>query len=190
VVSDEEPASRRQLLRAGAASAAIVTAELLSACGSSSRTHVGRIPQPVRETDVGYLNHALDLKHYAVGAYTAATPLLKGRAHAAAKRFLGQDLSHVSELMGLITRADGTPNQPQQTYDLGHPRGAHGILRLLDAAENAVIAGFLELLPNVAPGAVRGILASIIANDAQHVVVLRLALRRNPIPAALMSGHE
>jgi hypothetical protein len=35
---------------------------------------------------------------------------------------------------------------------------------------------------------VRAAVASIMANDAQHVVVLRLALRLPPIPSPLVTG--
>jgi hypothetical protein len=191
VVSDEEPASsRRQLLGVAAAAAGLATVEFVSACGSSSRLHVGSIPQDVGQTDVDNLNRALGLKQYAVAAYTAAVPLLRGREHAAAKHFLGQDLSHVSQLMSLIKRAGGTPTPPRATYDLGNPRGVRGLLKLLDTAENDTIAGFLLLAPKVSPGVVRAELCAILANDAQHVSVLRLSLRRNPIPTAFVTGHE
>ncbi len=191
MVSDEEPASsRRQLLGAAAAAAGLATVDFVSACGSSSHLHVGKIPPAAGQSDVDYLNHALALKQYAVAAYTAATPLLKGREHTAAKRFLGQDLSHVSQLMSLINHVGGTPNPPRATYDLGHPSGAGALLRLLDTAENETIAGFLQLVPKVSPGVVRAELCAILANDAQHVAVLRLALRRNPIPAAFVSGRD
>ena len=92
--------------------------------------------------------------------------------------------------MSLIKHAGGIPNQPQSSYALGHPQGARGILRLLDAVENTVISGFLQIVPDVAPGVVRAVLCSILANDEQHVTVLRLALRRNPIPAAFVTGQE
>lgn len=191
VVSSEEPApSRRMLLGAAAAAAAGGMAAVLSACGSSSRLHVSSIPENFGDVDVKHLNHALALKQYAVDAYTAATPLLRGREHATAKRFLQQDLTHVSELMSLIKHAGGLPNEPQASYPLGHPQGARGILHLLDAVENDIISGFLQIVPEVAPGVVRATLCSILANDAQHVSVLRLALRRNPIPAAFVTGQE
>ncbi len=151
---------------------------------------MGKIPPPARQTDISHLNRALALKQYAVSAYTAATPLLRGREHAAAKLFLGQDLAHVSTLMSLIKRADGIANPPSASYNLGHPTGAESILVLLERAENAVISGFLELLPKVSPGSVRATLASIIGADAEHVTVLRLGLRRNPIPTAFVTGRE
>ncbi len=191
MVSDEEPASnRRQLLGAAAAAAGLATVEFVSACGSSSRLHVGKIPPAADQSDVDHLNYALGLKHYAVAAYTAATPLLKGREHAAAKRFLGQDLAHVSQLISLINHIGGTPNPPRANYDLGHPSGTRALLELLDTAENDTIAGFLQLAPNVSPGVVRAELCAILANDAQHVAVLRLALRRNPIPVAFVTGRD
>jgi hypothetical protein len=191
VVSGDEPASsRRKLLKTAGGLSVVGAAQLISACGSSSRLHVGKIPKPVGETDVQYLKHGLYLKQYAVGAYTAATPLLRGRDHATAKRFLGQDLAHVSELMSLIKRAGGPSDLPQATAALGHPRGGRGILELLEAAENKVIRGFLELMPMVSPGTVRSILTSIVADDAQHLAVLRLALHRNPIPTAFVTGAD
>jgi Ferritin-like domain len=190
VVADDEPAgsSRRKLL--GAAAASIAGAGLVSACGHSSRLHVGNISPTAGETDLVYLNHALALKQYSVAAYTAATPLLRGREHLMGKRFLGQELSHASQIMSLIKHAGGTPNPAPSTYNFGHPRGSRGILELLYTAENAIIAGYLKLLPDVSPGVVRAELCAIFANDAQHVSVLRLGLRRDPIPDAFVTGHE
>ena len=155
-------------------------------CGVPAATHVFRTLDP----DVVYLNHALGLKQYSVAAYTAATPLLRGREHVMGKRFLGQELSHASQIMSLIRHAGGMPNPPPSSYNFGHPRGSRGILQLLYTAENSIIAGYLKLLPNVSPGVVRAELCAIFANDAQHVSVLRLGLRRDPIPDAFVTGHE
>jgi Ferritin-like domain len=191
VVSDEEAASSRRQLLGAAAAATLAAAEFATACGSSSsHPHVGKVPPAAGQTDVDYLNRALELKQYAVAAYTAATPLLRGREHAAAKRFLGQDLAHASQLMSLIKHAGGIPNPPRASYDLGHPRGTRGLMNLLTGAENQIIAGFLQLVPKVSPGVVRAELCAILANDAQHVAILRLELHRDPIPAAFVTGRE
>ena len=42
-----------------------------------------------------------------IAAYTASIPLLAPDAAEAAKRFLGQELSHAGELSGLIKQAGG-----------------------------------------------------------------------------------
>jgi Ferritin-like domain len=192
VVSAEESAapSRRTLLRAAGAVAIAGAAGAVSGCGSASRASTHQNPLPPGAVDVGVLNHALDLKHYVVAAYTAAAPLLTGRAHAASKKFLGDDLTHASALISMIQDAGGNANDPQPTYALGHPRGRDGVLRLLDRAENGVIAAFLGIIPTVSPGPVRATLASIVANDAQHVSVLRLLLGHGPIPSAFVTGRE
>jgi hypothetical protein len=192
VVAEDEPAewSRRKVLGAALTGAGVAVAGLVAGCGHSSRLHVGNISPVAGESDVVYLNHALGLKQYSVAAYTAATPLLRGREHVMGKRFLGQELSHASQIMSLIRHAGGMPNPPPSSYNFGHPRGSRGILQLLYTAENSIIAGYLKLLPNVSPGVVRAELCAIFANDAQHVSVLRLGLRRDPIPDAFVTGHE
>jgi hypothetical protein len=146
--------------------------------------------QAPASTDVEHLNRLLDLEYFVSAAYTAATPLLHGRQYAAAKIFLGQELAHISSVITLIQRADGEPHQPQPSYDLGRPRGSRELLTLLDRAERVSIAAFLELIPRISIGTARSTLASILANDAQHVSVLRIALGHNPAPRPLLTAHE
>lgn len=177
------------MLRATGA-AVIAAAGLVAACGSASHSSTQASSLPPGTEDVDILNHGLDLKHYVIAAYTAATPYLSGHAHAAGKQFLAEELAHASALIGLIQDAGGTPNAPQPTYQLGHPRSRTGILRLLDSAENKVITAFIEMVPAVSSGSTRATLASIVANDGQHVSVLRLTLREGPIPSAFVTGHE
>jgi hypothetical protein len=185
-----EGPSRRTLLRtagtvvlAGAGSAAL-------GCGSQQHTSSSpEKPPPSKAGDVELLNHALDLEYYVAAAYTATTPLLHGRAHTAAKLFLGQELAHISRLIGLIHHADGIEHQPQASYDLGHPRGTKAILRLLSTVEEAVIAGYLEVIPKLRDGKARSGLSAILANDAQHASVLFRELGRPLVPAAFLGAR-
>jgi hypothetical protein len=193
VVSEEGPpaSSRRELLRSSRPLALAGFAAALAGCGSSrSGSTTTTTTEASASSDVEHLNRLLDLEYFVSAAYTAATPLLRGRQHAAAKIFLGQELAHISSLITLIRRADGQPHQPQASYDLGHPRGSRELLTLLDRAERVSIAGYLELLPRISIGTARSTLASILANDAQHVSVLRIALGRDPAPAPLLTAHE
>ena len=57
-------------------------------------------------------------------------------------------------------------------------------------AENKVIANFIDMIPELSSGSTRATIASIVANDAQHVSVLRLTLHKSPIPDAFVTGHE
>jgi rubrerythrin len=181
--------SRRALL--GTSGAAAGAAVLLAGCGKKAhRPEVHKIAPRVRAADVAILNRAVDLEYKAIAAYTAGIPLLGGSAHDAAKQFLGQELSHAGELSGLIEQAGGKPNKPKAGYDLGRPRDRTDVLRLLHALERAEIAGYLDAIPNVSPGPVRAAVAAILANDAQHVVVLRAALGLEPLPGAFITGRE
>ena len=117
-------------------------------------------------------------------------PLFGGHLHAALKQFLDQDLDHAGELYRLIKQAGGTANKPRPSYDLGRPRGRRDLLRLLHGLEAEMVSGYLAAIPQLAPGSVRAAIASILASDAQHVVVLRLALRLDPLPSAFVTGNE
>ena len=61
---------------------------------------------------------------------------------------------------------------------------------LLHAVEQAQIAAYLNAIPRLEPGVVKQQVASILANDAQHVAVVRAALGRPAIPSAFVTGRE
>ncbi len=64
------------------------------------------------------------------------------------------------------------------------------MLALLHQVEAAQIAAYLAALPNLAPAVVRRSVAAILANDAQHVAVVRAALGQPAVPSALVTGRE
>lgn len=184
------PTSRRALLKGSGAS--VATAMVLLGCSRGGPHHpdVHTIPAEARTADVEILNRALDLEHEAIAAYTAGIPLLGGLVQAAAKHFLGHELSHAGELSGLIGQAGGQANQPKQGYDLGRPRTRDQVLELLHSLERAEIAGYLRAITTVSPGPVRAAVGAILANDAQHVAILRSALGRAPLLGPFVTGNE
>ena len=177
---------RRHLLVAASTAAAA----LLAGCSRhSSRPKVHKIPSPSRDPDVALLNHALDLEHAAIAAYTAGIPLLTGAAHAAAKHFLDQELDHAGEIAGLIKQAGGKGNKPQLSYDFGHPRTAADVLALLHRVEHVQLAAYLEMIPRLSPGSVRAAVSTVLANDAQHVAGIRATLGL-AATSSLVTGAE
>ena len=166
---------------------------LLAGCGvASDPTHreLSRLPRAARRADVKILNAALDLEYELIAAYTAGIPLLAGAGKTAAQRFLGQDLSHAGELQGLVHEAGGKSNKPQPSYDLGRPRTGTDVLRLLHSLESAMIAAYLDAIPSLSAGHVRASVASMVANEGQHVSILRAVLGLPPIPSAFVTGRE
>lgn len=192
---EADPASRRGLLRAAGAGLAGSTALLLAACGgsnsSSSQATTTTTSGPVPNSlDAALLNHLLDLEHMGIAAYTAGIPLLSPAGRKDGKLFLTQELSHAGELGGLVRQAGGTAHKGRETYSLGHPRNEEDVLNLLHRIERAQINAYLNAIPKVSLGSTRAALAAVMANDAQHISVLRLSLGRRPIPTALVTGHE
>ena len=180
--------SRRELF---ALTGGAITAGVIAGCGHKSvRPRVRRIPPPARKGDLAVLIRALQLEHQAITAYTAGIPLLRGRPQAAAKHFLDQEISHAGELAGLIKQAGGKPSRVHYRYELGHPRTAGEVLQVLHQAEQAQLAWYLGTLPSVAPGPVRAALAAVLSSDAQHLSLLRSALRLRPTTAAFVSAQQ
>jgi bacterioferritin (cytochrome b1) len=139
--------------------------------------------------DVEPLNTLLDLEHHAVAAYAAGIPLLQApQAQAAAQQFLAQELAHATQLSDLIRLARGKPNRPRARYDLGQPQGAGDVLALFMRLEQAQIRAYLHALPRLSNGPLRGAMASILANDAQHLAMLRWNTGQSPVPAARVTG--
>jgi hypothetical protein len=191
VVSDSPAggvSSRRTLLsRYGAGLGAAVI--VLAGCGSrSQKAEVQALPPAAQNLDVEVLNRSLDLEHEAIAAYTAGIPLLGGRAKEAAKRFLDQELSHSGELAGLVKQAGGKPHKPKPVYDLGQPHDDHGVLSLLHELERRELRLYLQAVTQVSPGSVRAAVAAVLANDAQHLAILRSSLKLDPIPSAFVTG--
>ena len=187
--------SRRAFLRTAGVGLAGSSSLLITACGGGSAVtkklaDEESITLATRASDIEILNDVLDLEHAAVAAYTAGIPLLSGHAQDAGAQFLGQELSHVKALTGAVTGAGGKPNRPRARYDLGNPRGQAEVLAMLDATEEALVDIYLDAIPKLSPGWLRAAVASILANEAQHISVLRAARGLAPAPSAFLTVNE
>lgn len=184
--------SRRQLLggtaRLGLALAAGGAAVAAAGCGSPAPA-VKRVPAGQRGPVVAELDDLLDLVHPTIAAYTAGIPLLTGSAQPVARQFLSEELEHAGRLQSLIRALGKRPRPPQPHPDLGTPGSAHDVLLLLHRLEGRQLAGFRATLPRAAQ-AIRLDLASILANDAQHLCILRSFLGLEPSPAPFLTATE
>ncbi len=185
--SEGEPSSRRNLLLAAGTGLA---GALLAGCGGESIKQQVHNSQPALSNDVDLLNHLLHLEHTAIAAYTAGIPLLDQPTAKAGQLFLNDEISHAGDVAGLVREAGGKPIKPAPSYALGHPRTSEEVLMLLHAVENAQIAGYLYAIQQLEPGVVKQQVASILANDAQHVAVVRAALGQSAIPSAFVTGRD
>ncbi|HTX32011.1 MAG TPA: DUF4439 domain-containing protein [Solirubrobacteraceae bacterium] len=181
-----EPCSRRLLLTGGAGAA---TAALLSACsGAKPLREKVRGGGKVSRADVAPLNTLLDVEHYAIAAYAAGIPLLHSPQAESGIQFLAQELAHAVALSDLVRKVKGKPHRPRASYDLGHPQSAAEVLSLFQHVEQAQLRTYLATLPRLQGPGSRSAAVSIMANDAQHLAMLRWQSGESPTPAPLVTG--
>ena len=61
---------------------------------------------------------------------------------------------------------------------------------LLHNVENMQIAAYVDAIAVLEPGTLKQQVASILANDAQHIAVVRAALGQPAVPSAFVTGRE
>ena len=186
--AEADASSRRRWLRAAGAGLAGTVA--LAGCGSNSLRAQVHNARPVLQSDIDLLGHLLYLEHLAIAAYTAGTPLLPPATVKAGQLFLNDELSHAGGIAGLIRAAGAKPPKPAPSYPLGHPRTGEEVLALLHAVERMQVSAYLDALPRLHPGTLKQQVASILANDAQHLAVVRAALHQPAVPSAFVTGRE
>jgi bacterioferritin (cytochrome b1) len=185
--SEGEPSSRRSLLLAAGAGLAGV---VLAGCGSESVKQQVDNSKPLLSSDVDILNHLLHLEHVGIAAYTAGIPLLAQPTAKAGQLFLNDEINHAGDVAGLVREVGGKPIKPAPSYALGHPRTSEEVLMLLHAVEQEQIAAYLDAIRLLEPGVVKQQVASILANDAQHLAVVHAALGQPAVPSAFVTGRE
>jgi len=193
VVSEDDGASRRALLSGAGATLAGAAALGLAGCGSKAKTgreSVKNVARPIQRLDVQILSHLLDLERRTVAAYIAGIPLLSRPDAKTAKQFLDEELEHTGELLSLIKTAGGKGSVRTASYELGNPVNGAEVLALLHGLERAQIVAYLKAIPRLQPGSVRAAAASILANDAQHIAIIRMAQGMTAIPSAFVTGSE
>jgi hypothetical protein len=210
--------SRRALLAKGGG-ALVGAAALLAGCSDKTRPPSNiplAKTTPGSGRDVDILNDLLAVEYRAVAAYTALVPVLPQPANvpqqttpgpppppnpnqplalriplaiAAVRDFLGQEVSHTGELQGIITQAGGTPVKAQANYDLPKHLGKFQIIRFLHGLEQEQLAAHMHAVTSLPAGRLRAAVAAIMANEAQHISVLRLVLRMPAAPSALVTAR-
>src|SRR6202007_538332 len=164
------------LARAGAGLAG-VGALLLDGCGTGAtdqQTTPAPLPAAARAQNLEILTRALELERRTVAAYIAGIPLLPRAQAQAARQFLSEELEHTGELISLIKTSGGKAPPRANSYQLGQPADAAGVIKLLHTLETMQIATYLQSIPRLSPGPTRAAVATILTVDSQHVTMLRL----------------
>ena len=132
---------------------------------------------------------AIDLEQRAAAAYdfAASNGGLQPALARVARHLRDQESEHADglarALRGLGGRRPAAPREPDPP-PIGRAFAAFAI-----ALENRLIAAYYEAMPRLRPG-LRQPLGSIMASEGQHLVVLRQALGRDPLPNAFETGSR
>lgn len=149
--------------------------------------------------DVEILQSAITLEGIAVLAYGVAidSGLLSGNFTKVARRFRDHEQEHADALTTALTDLGGTPPAKPEIKDIdGVVKGIGTLKSQGDVAnfaielEMAAVAAYYEAHRKLTDAKLLQAGASIMANEAQHLVVLRQAVKRAAVPNAFETGEQ
>jgi rubrerythrin len=179
------PTRRVPLLLAAALAATLA----LAACGSSSGGGTTAVPDKGGDAEI--LNNVLTREMAAIGAYDDALPRLHGRDLTTARRFRAQEQEHIDAILKAL-RGLGEKAEPEaEEIESAGLQNRTDVLDFLYEVEGISIDDGLRAISHLTASWPRSLLGSIVANQAQHLVLLRRALGAGPlaaIPEAFENG--
>ncbi len=150
--------------------------------------------------DAAILESAIGLEQVAVFAYTAAIDSgLLGRPLArVARLFREHEREHAAALTGALRDLGGTPPAPPKSVaDVDKAvKGLRGLRSQADVVtfaielETVAVAAYYDAHQKLTDAGLLQAGASIMASEGQHLVVLRQAARRDPVPRAFATGER
>jgi rubrerythrin len=178
---------RRGVLSGGIAAAAAAAPALLRADGAAAQA----------DGDARILEGAIRLEQTAVYAYGLAYDSGKLQPLIARKlrRIRNQQRDHVSTLITALEHLGVAP--PAKPTHVGQVKGLaealaggqKGILEFAVALEEMSVAAYYRAAPRLEDAKLLQISATIMANEGQHLVILRRALGKDPVPNAFETGR-
>lgn len=146
------------------------------------------------DDDAKILATAIGLEQTAVLTYAtaASSGLLGPRLALVARRFRDQEQAHADALTAALRQLGGSPPappRPSEVKGLDRLRTREQVLLFAVNLELAAVAAYYEAHQRLADPALLHTGAQIMANEGQHLVVLRQALGRDPLPSAFVTGR-
>ena len=188
----EYEATRRDAMRRGIA----VGGTLLAATSIPLLLRVrNAFAQSEGDGDAGILTAAIGLEQTAVVAYdtAAASGLLDAATTKVAEKFRDQEQEHADALKTALEELGGTAPSPPKPEDV---EGLSGLESQADVANFAIeletmaVAAYYDAHQKLEDVKLLQTGASIMANEGQHLVVLRQAVKKDPVPNAFETGER
>lgn len=146
-----------------------------------------------RDEDVQILKGLVRLEQTAAVTYEAAlrTGLLDPRMRATARTLQGQEREHAGALRELLEEAGEDPPRPPALGDIKGLRGAEAQLDVVEYAiqlELMSVGAYYDAARRGSNPELLRLAASIMGSEGRHLVVLRRAAGRDPIPNPFETG--
>jgi rubrerythrin len=181
--------TRRDLLRRG-----LTAGGLALAAGAVPTLLRARDAFAQADGDAAVLRAAIGLEQTIVVAYDYALSkggLLDARARRFVRSFREQERQHATALTSALRAMGGTPPaRPLSVRGLTGLRDQRGFLAFAIGLEEMGVAAYYDAHAKLRSAALMKTGTSIMADEGQHLVVLRTAAGRPAVPSAFETGRS
>jgi hypothetical protein len=166
----------------GGSSGSARTATAPAATTGGTATEVSTPISAAEQTaDGALLNQVLSRQEAAIAAYAKVIPALSPRLARIASYFRAQEQEHVDAVLKAM-RGLGSPAEPDpEPVEPGELKSDHERLEFLYETESATIDEELSAISKLEASWPRSLLASTVANQGEHLTLLRQALGAGPL---------
>jgi hypothetical protein len=159
--------------------AGLALALAFASCSDDGGTNV----KDERATDVEILHDVLGRQLSAVAAYDRILPALQGPPLAAARKFRAQEQEHVDSVIKALRGLNARAEPATEEIEPNEAKTEADRLRFLYEMESETIDTELDAISKLSESWPRTLLGTTVANQAQHLVLLRRALGATPLGA-------
>jgi hypothetical protein len=169
--------------------AAVACAISLFACGGGGGETSSA--ESDKAADAAVLNEILGRQSAAIAAYDHSLNGLAGQPLALARRFRTQEQEHVDAVLKSLRSLGEASEPPAETIEATGLETEAQYLNFLYELESATLESELSAIARLTSSASRSMLATTVANQAQHLVLLRRELGaklEETVPRAFEDG--
>jgi hypothetical protein len=139
------------------------------------------VPSAEESADAELLNHVLARQEAAIVAYRQVIPKLAPRLAHMAAYFRAQEQEHVDGVLKAMRGLKSTAEPSAEEIEVGDLGSDRERLEFLYEVESATIDEELGAISELEASWPRSLLSSTVANQAQHLTLLRQALGAGPL---------
>ena len=176
--------SPNRITLGGATAVLLLLAALITGCGSSTNTATEAASTqaaPAQSPDGELLDKVLARQEGAIAAYTEVIPHLSPRFAHMASYFRAQEQEHVDAVVKALRGSKAPAGTGPEEIEVGELKTGEKRLAFLYELEGATIDEELSAISQLEAPWPRSLLASTVANQAQHQTLLRQALGAGPL---------